>query len=280
MVPVTGRTAVYALLGHPVAHSASPALHNGWFAALGVDAVYVALEIDPSLGARVVDALRVLPLAGCNLTIPFKQDVVPSLDALDGLAAAAGVVNTIVREGARLVGHNTDGDGFLDGLREIGRGDVRGAKAVVLGAGGAGRAVAAALVREGADVVVLNRTPSRAQAAVDAIRGLRDGARPVADALTPERFAAHVVDADLVVQATSGSGAGAVAALGVDEVPEAALWVDLNYWMDAPPLWSALGARGVARQDGSAMLRRQAARAFRLWTGLDPEPVRARDRLG
>ncbi len=280
MAALSGTTRVYALLGHPVAHSGSPALHNGWFATHGIDAVYVALDVDPARGGSVVDALRTLPLAGCNLTIPFKADVVPALDRLAGLAAAAGVVNTIVREDdGSLTGHNTDGDGFLDAVASTGRPATARGPAVVLGAGGAGRAVAAALVRDGVDVTVVNRTVARAEEAARAIAGLGAGRVSVAP-WTPQAIGGALARAGLVVQATSGAGASAVAALPIERVSPDALWCDLNYWMDAPPAWDGLAARGVATQDGSMMLRRQAARAFHLWTGVDPDPVRAGDRVG
>ncbi len=280
MIPISGHTPVYALLGHPVAHSGSPALHNGWFAAHGIDGVYVALDVDPALGPRLVDALRVLPLAGANLTVPFKEAVVGSLDRLDGRAHAAGVVNTLVRESdGSWTGHNTDGDGFVDGITEAGHPPVEGERAVILGAGGAGRGIAAGLVARGMDVVLLNRTLARAERAADALRGLRSGASVQAGALDADTFRAVVSDAALVVQATAGPGAALVARFEVGAVPRSALWVDINYWMDAPPCWEALAQRGIARQDGRPMLRRQAARAFRLWTGVDPEPLRATTRV-
>ena len=159
----TGRTATYALLGHPVARSRSPALHGALFAAAGIDAVYVCMDIDPTAAEDAIRAVRTLGLAGVNLTVPLKESVLPHLDGVTPTAAVAGAVNTLFWDGSRLMGDNTDGAGLLDAVHEAGgRWD---APAVVLGAGGSARAVAAALLADGCPrVKLLNRTQDRAEA--------------------------------------------------------------------------------------------------------------------
>lgn len=277
---VSGQTAVYAVLGRPVGHSASPALHNAWFVEHGVDAVYVALDVPPERAGDVIGALRVLGLAGANLTVPLKEAALPHLDAVEGLAGTLGAVNTVVRDGERWVGFNTDAEGFVDGLREELDLDPHGARAVVLGAGGAGVAVGAGLLAAGAaSVTWLNRTPARAEAAAARCAGVGVGARDHGP-LTPDAFAAAVSGADVVVQATSGAGRARVAGFDPSAVPASAVWSELNYWDADPPLATALRARGVRFQDGRAMLAHQAARAFRHFTGILPDAATARRRIG
>lgn len=262
-------TATFGVVGHPVSHSLSPRLHRAWIAAAGLDAVYVPFDVGPEPdGARVADALRTLSVAGANLTVPLKERVLPHLDAVDPQATAIGAVNTVVLQNGRLVGSNTDADGFCDGVEARGR-TIPGVHAVVLGAGGAGRAVAAGLAARGAHVHLLNRTAARAHRAA---RHLADhgliveaGGLELADALSP--------DAGLLVCAVSGAGAEAVRALDPSRVRPDALWVDLNYWSPAPPLGAELRARGVEVCDGLAMLVHQGARAFRAFTGVPADPA-------
>lgn len=277
---ITGRTRTYALLGHPVAHSRSPELHNGWFADHGVDARYVALDVDPARADQVVAALRTLPLAGVNLTIPFKEAVLPGLDAVEGFAAAVGAVNTVVRDGERLIGHNTDGAGFLAGLRAEHGDVVTGARVLVLGAGGAGVGVGAACASAGArSVTWLNRDVTRAQAACDRTTTHWPGVAVDAGPLDAASFASRAADVDLVIAATSGGAAETLASFDVDLLRTDAVWCDLNYWMAAPPSWVRLRARGVAVQSGMPMLVYQAAEAFRLFTGLTVDAAGALRRI-
>ena len=266
-----GTTRVYALLGHPVRHSLSPALHNGWFRAHGIDGIYVAIPVPVARASDLGGALRTLGLAGVNLTVPFKTSIVGQLDGVTGLARV-GAVNTVVREAdGRLIGHNTDGPGFLEGLAEVGVGGVVGATALVLGAGGAGRAIAGALGEAGARVCWLNRSVHRAEAAREAVLALSPQGEVRVGPLTSAAFSKWAPEVDLVVQATSSEGAEAIASLPLERLPSGATWVDINYWDGQPPGWSRLGALGLKRQTGHAMLRRQAARAFALWTGVEPE---------
>lgn len=268
---IQGTTRVYALLGHPVRHSLSPALHNQWFRTHGIDGVYVAVPVPVAMANDLGVALRTLGLAGVNLTVPFKTSIVEQLDEVVGLARV-GAVNTVVREAdGRLVGHNTDGPGFLEGLAEVGVSGLAGATVLVLGAGGAGRAIAGALVGAGARVRWLNRSVHRAEAAREAVLAVWPEAEVRVGPLTVSAFSKWAPKTDLVVQATSSEGAAAIAGLPLERLPSGATWVDINYWDDQPPGWSRLGALGLKRQTGHAMLRRQAARAFALWTGVEPE---------
>ncbi len=248
MKPVTACTRTLALLGHPVTHSRSPALHNGWLQALGMDAVYVALDcgaagsIDP---AAIVRA----GLWGANVTIPLKQRCTP--DRLEADAEATGAVNTLYWDGDALVGANTDVEGFRTST-EAAIGSLAGRRCLVLGAGGAARAVVRAL--RGANVdqaVVANRTH-------------RDLGVPChrLDGLDPRPF-------DLVVNTLPAAGRAWVATLALPLGARGA-WIDLNYWDADPPQARAAAEAGVAFVDGHGMLEAQARCAFRRWTGQDP----------
>lgn len=269
---ITGRTAVYGLLGRPVRHSRSPELHNTWLAHHGVDGVYVCLPVPDGRDRGLIDAVRGLGLAGVNVTVPFKEVVAGEVDDLEGMARLLGAVNTVVRSGDRLVGHNTDALGFVAGLTARCGDVVTGARAVVLGTGGAGLAVAAGLAASGAtSVVLLNRTPARAEAAAGRLVATYPDVEVDVGPLDAEAFRAAVEDAGVIVQATSGPGAAVVAGFDPSAVPPDAVWSDLNYWMDDPPLVRALTQRGVRVEGGLSMLVHQAALAFALFTGISPD---------
>ncbi len=181
------------MIGDPVGHSRSPAIHNAAFAALDLDWVYVALPTPEGRAVAAVEGMRATGLRGMSVTMPHKAAVIPALDELTSTAERLGSVNCIIRDGDRLIGDSTDGAGFVSGLRHDFGLDPGGARCVVLGAGGAARAVVLALADAGAaSVGVVNRTAARGREAA-ALAGPR-GALVAADA---------VAEADLVVNATS-----------------------------------------------------------------------------
>jgi shikimate dehydrogenase len=267
---VTGRTRLAAVIGHPVRHSLSPVLHNAAFAAVGLDWVYLALDVAPGQAAAAVDGMRALGIDGLNVTMPHKADVAAAVDRLAPAAETLGAVNTVAREGTVLVGHNTDGEGFLRALAVDENVDVTGMRCVVVGAGGAARAVVLALAGAGAaDVVVAARRPEAAELAAALAPG-------VARAGTAE----EIDGADLVVNATPvgmdnvvGIDPGALpldpARLGPGQVV-----VDLVYDPLVTPLVAAARERGAVAVNGVGMLLHQAAAAFRLWTN-EEAPVGA-----
>jgi shikimate dehydrogenase len=276
---ITGATRVYGLVGHPVRHSLSPAMHNELFRRCGVDGVYVTFDVAPERAGSVVAAVRALALAGVNLTVPFKERVLPDLDDLGEEARLAGAVNVVVRrEDGALVGHNTDGAGYVDALRaELDLG-VEGEDVAILGAGGTGRAVAAAVAAAGAGRVTLyNRTPGRAERGVDALSRRFDGTAFDACALAADAFAARAGGHTRVVNCTSGPGAPLVDALPVDALPPGCAWTDANYWMADPPRLAACARRGLRIQRGIGMLIHQGARSFAHFTGhsVGAETIRA-----
>ncbi|MGC1513526.1 MAG: NAD(P)-dependent oxidoreductase, partial [Acidimicrobiales bacterium] len=188
----SGTTRLAAVIGDPVRHSLSPLIHNTGFRALGLDWVFVALAVERGRGAAALDAMRTLGIDGLSVTMPLKAEVMVGLDRVSSLAERLGAVNVIARVGRELVGDNTDGPGFVNALRHDQGFEPEGKRCVVVGAGGAARAVMLALAEAGAaEVTVVARRTDQAVAAV-ALAG------DVGRVGVP----ADVANADLVVNAT------------------------------------------------------------------------------
>ena len=269
--PMSGASRLAAVIGDPVRHSLSPTLLNAAFAEAGLDWHFVALEVAAGRSDEALDAVRALGLAGLSVTMPHKAAVAAAVDHRAEQAEVLDAVNCVVVEGGRLVGHNTDGDGFLDGLRHDTGFDPAGRSTVVIGAGGAARAVVLALARAGAaEVAVVNRTASRAEVAA----GL---AGPVGRVVGSDELSDTVAAADLVVNATS-VGMTDDGALPVDpeSVAVGTVAVDLIYHPPETAWLAALRGRGIEAHNGLSMLVFQAAHAFRLWTGSEA-PVAVMD---
>lgn len=267
MIP-SGTTRTAAVIGNPVRHSLSPPIHNAGFQALDLDWVYVAFDIAPGRAADAVAAMRTLHLGGLSVTMPHKADIAASLDRLTPQAQRLGAVNCVAWDQGELVGHNTDGGGFVDSLELETSEPVAGRTCVVVGAGGAARAVVLALAEAGAaDVAVINRTQRKAHAAAELAGDVgRVGA--VAD----------IAEAQIVVNATS-VGMDGTSGAGRLPVPETSLRAgqrvcDLVYHPVETPLLAAARLSGATAVGGVGMLVHQAARQFTLWTGREA-PVAA-----
>lgn len=265
---LTGHTRAAGVIGSPIRHSLSPAIFNAAFAAAGLDWAYLAFEVPEGAAGLAMAGVRALGLEGLSVTMPHKAAVIEGLDALSKDADALGAVNCISRRGVLLHGDNTDGAGLLDALRLDEGIEVAGSRCVVVGAGGAGRAVARALGQAGAtSIAVINRSPAPAELAVE-----------VAGSTARVGTADDLETADLVVNATPlGMGvvvstAGEpeplpfdVARLGTGQVV-----IDLVYHPAVTPLLAAARDQGLRTVNGLGMLIHQAAHAFRLWTSEDP----------
>lgn len=256
----TGATRLAAVIGSPVRHSLSPVLHNAAFGALGLDWVFVALDVAPGRAAEAVAAMRHLGLTGLSITMPHKTAAVTAVDRLTPAAAELGAINCVAWDGAELVGHNTDGDGFLDALRTDLGVEPRGLRTVVVGAGGAARAVVRALGAAGvADLAVVNRTTRHAETAA-ALAGAVGRVGSLDD----------IASADLVVNATPvgmGDARPGVLPLPASALHAGLIVADLVYQPLVTPLLQAADRRGATTLNGVGMLLHQAARAFALWTG-------------
>jgi shikimate dehydrogenase len=258
---LSGSTVVVGVIGDPVGHSLSPAIHNAAFAALGLDWVYVAFPVPRGRGGAAVAAARDLGLAGINVTMPHKEEVAAACDELTPDAAALRSVNTVLsRPGGRMLGDSTDGPGFLAALAEEGIA-VAGRRSLVLGAGGAARAVVLALGRAGAEVIVAARRPEAA--------GVAAGLAPLSRAVALSEVDALVGGAELVVNATSLGMAGEEPPLDPARLGPAHVVVDLVYHPAETPLLAAARVQGARTSNGIGMLVHQAARSFNLWTGAE-----------
>ena len=258
---IHGATRVAAVIGDPVAHSLSPALHNAGFASLRADWVYVAFHVGDGDAAAALDAMRVLGIAGLSVTMPHKQAVAAAVDVLDPAAELLGAVNTVLPLGdGRLAGYATDGDGFVAALAAAGE-PVAGKTVVVLGAGGAARSIVEALARNGAtSVTVVNRTATAAESAA-----------MLAGAVGRIGTVADIADAELLVNATSiGMGTSELPIPGGLIAPHHVV-ADIVYHPRRTALLAAADAAGATTIDGVGMLVQQAALQQALWTGRTPD---------
>jgi shikimate dehydrogenase len=252
--PIDAATTLFAVFGDPVAHSLSPAMHNAAFAALGINSVYLAFG-SPEI-APCTAAMRALAIRGASVTIPHKVAIMPLLDEIDAAARRIGAVNTVVNRGGRLLGSNTDAYGALQALR--GRTEITGRAAVVVGAGGAARAVAFGLKDAGGRVTVVNRSAARGE---ELARCVGAEFRPLAEVAD--------LSCDILVNTTPIGMARYGDAL---PVPDALLQpgmvvMDIVYTPLKTPLLAAAAARGCRTIPGTAMFVLQGARQFELWTG-------------
>ena len=256
------------VMGWPVAHSRSPLLHGFWLKEHRIDGEYVLLSVQPEELAPSLRGLAARGFAGCNLTIPHKEAALAIVDVVDAASARIGAVNTvIVRPDGALEGRNTDAFGFRENLRAAQPGWRAGAgPAVVLGAGGAARAVVAALLDDGVrDIRLVNRGRDRAAALAAALGG------PI-EVVDWARRAEALAGAALLVNATSLGQTGQPALeLALDALPKEALVNDIVYVPPETPLLAAARRRGNPAVDGLGMLLHQARPAFAAWFGVTPE---------
>jgi len=264
---------LFGVLGDPVEHSLSPAMHNAAFAALRVPHVYLRYRVPPEALPAALREARTLHLGGLNLTVPLKEAAVPLMDALTPEAARIGAVNTVVvRPDGTLLGDNTDGRGFVRALGRTAR--LRGAHAVLVGAGGSARAVGTALVAAGCGrITIANRTRRRAEGLAAHLVGLGLGTVDVRSLHALETRAV-LEDACLVVNTTSVGLAGGTLRVRHALSPRSCRFVDLVYG-PRPSAWVAAARRaGRPAADGTGMLLHQGALALEAWLGR-PAPLAA-----
>jgi shikimate dehydrogenase len=288
---ISGETKVFAVIGDPVAHSLSPLMHNGWFEDHGIDAVYVALNLKAPEPGGVFAQLDALGIAGANITIPFKEAAHIAVPPLHPARAAIyGAANVFVRDGAgRLRSENTDGDGFVEGLQAVAHLRAAGGQNIVmLGAGGAARAIAVALTKRlclddpfdqqsGPAFTFVNRTQARAQELCEAVDAVGARSSRVIDWESAER---DLATADIIINATSLGMKGQPALeLSLKRAREDCVIADAVYVPLETPLLREARLRGLRRMDGLTMLINQGALAFELWFGVKPDRAKARARL-
>lgn len=262
---LSGKTRLFAVIGDPISHTASPKMHNAAYLELGIDACYVAFKVDSDNVQKALDGIRTLGIGGINVTVPHKEAALPFLDEIDPLANAIGAVNTIINHDGKLKGYNTDGLGFILSLQEDKQYHVAGKTIAILGCGGSAKAIAyTLLLAKPAKLLLLNRTLSKAQT--------------LAAQLPPvTTIESHPLDqtdilknCDLIINTTSVG-----LAPNLDDSPisdfswahEGQLVVDIIYNPPQTAFLRQAKAKGADTHNGAGMLAGQGMLAFEKFTG-------------
>lgn len=264
---ITGKARLAGVLGWPVAHSRSPALHNYWLRRYGVDGAYVPLPASPESFVAAVLGLQAAGFRGANVTIPHKEAAYRLADVLDESARRAGAVNTLVfREDGKILGLSTDGGGFVASLEACKLPPQANTQALLLGAGGAARSVAAALQDRGMKVSITNRTQARAEELAKALPG--------ANVLPWQAWEQRLGDFTLLVNTTSLGMEGGPDPLFCPSLAQASghlVVADIVYVPRVTPLLASATRQGLRTVGGLGMLLHQARLGFREWFGVDPQ---------
>lgn len=260
---ITGSTRIACVVGHPARHSLSPAIHNAAFTAAGVDAVYVALDIEESALATTISTLRTIGFVGASVTMPYKEAALGLCDEVGDAARLLGSLNTLIPlADGRLRGESTDGAGCVGALRGAGM-DPMGKRCIVVGAGATARACIVGLAAAGAaSIGVVNRTASRAESAVSLAPDVARVAEP-----------AEIIEADVIVHTTpAGMGDNTDVAVDPTLLRSHHTVLDAVYQPLETGLLAAARRVGATCVDGLWMLVHQAVEQQRLWTGITPDP--------
>lgn len=259
-------TRLFGVIGYPIGHSLSPTMHTAAIRALGLDALYTSFEVPPRFLRPVLQALLLAGVEGLNVTVPLKEAILPLMDRLDASAAAIGAVNTIVIRNRRSVGYNTDGAGCARALEELGWRARRPTRAVLLGAGGAARAVAWTLTAAGGELTIANRHPARARRLAKWLSSWRPRVRIRAVPLGE----VAVGDAEVLVNATTvGMRPTDRPLIDPAALRRGTLVYDLVYTRETA-LVRAARRRGCVAANGLSMLLYQGAESLRLWLKRPP----------
>jgi shikimate dehydrogenase len=268
---VNGKTRVCAIIGDPVEHSLSPVMHNAAFKKLGLNLVYVAFRVTPTKLKTALLGAKSLGLRGLNVTMPHKNAVMSHLDAVDSTAKYIGAVNTVLNNQGKLIGYNTDGRGAMIALQENGVYPAE-KKMVLLGAGGAAKAIAYQAAQDVEELVILNRTPEKAKKLAEALKSF--GAKVKGGTLSSKVLKQELPTTDILVNATS---VGIHPDVDVSPVPSDLLHsnlsvMDIIYNPLEPKLLKDAKSAGAKAVSGIEMLLYQGAVAFEIWTNC-PAPV-------
>ncbi len=270
---LSGHTTPFAVLGHPIGHTLSPVMHNAAIAAMKLDAVYMAFDVPPDDLLRVLKAMQIMGFGGVNLTVPLKETGFRNIDNLDDSARKLGAVNTVEFTDAGLKGHNTDGFGFMKAIeKEFGL-SLDGVSVFILGAGGAGRAVAITAASQGASSVTISDIDAdrcaRLAREMDIFPDCKTAVMPPAGSETIDA----VSGSDLVIQATPvGMKETDRSPLPSEAFNENQKAFDLVYMYPDTDFLRTARSAGASTANGLSMLMFQGAVAFQIWTGKEPPP--------
>jgi shikimate dehydrogenase len=264
---ISGKTRVCGVIGDPIEHSLSPIMHNAAFQALHLDYAFLAFKVKPAEVENAINGMRALNIRGLNVTMPHKSTVMNYLDRTDLSAQIVNSVNTILNKESKLFGFNTDGVGALKALRENGV-EPKGRKVLLLGAGGAARAIAYTMAKEADELAVLNRTMKEAQALAKLLEKAANK-KIVAGSLSPVEIQHNLQDSDILINATSiGMKPKADESLVAPKLLRPDLSVmDIVYNPLETKLAKDAKAAGAKVISGVEMLIYQGAASFELWTG-------------
>lgn len=268
---------IVCLLGWPVAGNPTQFMLERAFAAAGLDWRYLTLAVPPERLAQAIHGLRALGFRGANFAIPHKVAIIPYLDALSQSAELMGAVNCVTRDDEQLTGENTEGQAFVQALRGVT--DPAGKKVLILGAGGTARAIAVDVGLAGAaEITIVNRTAERGQALVDLLNG-----RVKVVARLVHASGEHVVDegTHVVINATSihSEDSGPRVPLSIASLQPDMVVADVTFNPPQTRFLREAAARGCPTIDGLGMLVNQGVIAFRIWTGIEPDPAVMREAL-
>lgn len=269
---IKGSTRLISLLGNPVKHSYSPYMHNLSFESLKLDFAYMAFEIEDNKIKEAIEAMRVLNVKGFNITMPYKEEAIQFLDAIDDEARIIGSVNTVLHNNGKLIGYNTDGKGFIKALEEKSV-DFKDKKIVILGSGGAAKAIAIQLALDSVkEIVIANRTLVKAEIIVDIIKKHIPNVKVKSIKLDDKLLKKELADATILINTSS---IGMKDTLGesiikdVEILHDNLLVADTIYNPSKTKLLSQAEEIGCKTMNGLSMLVYQGALAFKIWTGRD-----------
>jgi shikimate dehydrogenase len=267
MMTISGKTRVCGVIGDPIEHTLSPTIHNAAFNHLGLDFVFLAFRVKAADLEKAVRGMRGLGIHGLNVTMPHKSTVTAYLDELDAAVKFLGSANTILNEDGKLSGFNTDGVGAMKALRENGA-KLSEKKVLLLGAGGAAKAIAFALAQEAGELVVLNRATGKAEELAERLTGTL-GKKVVGGSLSPDAIAENLQDSDVLINATSvGMSPDVNQSIVPPQLLRSGLTVmDIVYNPVETKLAKDAKAAGANVVSGVEMLIYQGAASFEIWTG-------------
>jgi shikimate dehydrogenase len=265
---ISGKTRVCGVIGDPIEHTLSPVMHNAAFNHLKLDFAFLAFRVKAAELENAMRGMRGLGIRGLNVTMPHKTAVTKYLDEVDPTVKFLGSVNTVLNDGGRLLGFNTDGVGALQGLRDNGV-NLKGKKLLLLGAGGAAKAIAYALAKEVEELCVLNRATEKAKKLAETL-SQRYGKKVVGDSLSPITIQKNLHDSDILINATSvGMHPNTSQSLVAPEWLKPDLCVmDIVYNPVETKLAKDAKAAGAQVVSGVEMLLYQGAASFEIWTGV------------
>lgn len=264
---ITGKTKILGIFGYPIEHTLSPFMHNAAFKSLKLDYCYIPFRVRPEDLREAVTALSALDIRGVNITIPHKESVIPFLDRLDREAELIGAVNTVLNEDGKLIGYNTDGSGFIRSLKEEGGVNPKGKSVMIIGAGGAARAIAFSLAIEGADKIFINDIIS--EKAKELSSAVSD--KTPTEVIYIKDLKEGTGEVDILINATPlGMKKGDPLPISSELLSSRLMVCDIVYYPPETPLLKEARKRGIKTLGGLGMLLYQGALAFEIWTDKEP----------